>query len=276
MAGAHAVRPYGLPARWPLPYLLSAPKPGVGLDICAHPAWRPVPAVCMVESPVRLFLMINWFKNHELAKGQLFARIGKGMKNICIYCGSTDRAPKVYLEAAYTMGAALAGRGLRLVYGGGGTGLMGALANGVLQHGGEVVGVIPAMFNTPALVHTALTRLEVTEDMHTRKARMAALADGFIALPGGFGTFEELFEALTWSQIGLHRKPIGLLNVQRYYDPLISLVEHAIDNGFIYGEHKRLFFHQSEVETLLDELAAFEFPQGIDRWVTRDQSDTRG
>ena len=134
------------------------------------------------------------------------------MKKVCVYCGSSDKIPQVFLDAARSLGATLASRGMTLVYGAGSTGLMGAVADGALQAGGEVWGVIPRMFDTPQLSHKGLTRFEVVDNMHLRKARLVEISDGFIALPGGFGTFEELFEVLTWAQIGLHRKPIGLLN----------------------------------------------------------------
>jgi uncharacterized protein (TIGR00730 family) len=156
------------------------------------------------------------------------------MKSVCVYCGSSDDIRKEYLEAARRMGNAIAGRGIQLIYGAGSTGMMGAVADGALDAGGEVIGVIPSIFNTPQLAHNGLTRLEVVENIHLRKARMIELAGGFIALPGGFGTLEELFEILTWAQIGLHHKPVGLLNTLSYFDPLLALVEHAYTEGFIY------------------------------------------
>jgi uncharacterized protein (TIGR00730 family) len=157
------------------------------------------------------------------------------MKTICVYCGSSDKIRPAYLEAAYRLGAALAERSHTLVYGAGRTGLMGRVADGALDHGGTVIGVIPHHFYTPTLAHMGLTQIEVVENMHIRKARMAELSDGFIALPGGFGTFEELFEIVTWAQIGLHSKPVGLLNVQGYFNPLLEMVEHARHEGFIYS-----------------------------------------
>ena len=140
------------------------------------------------------------------------------MKSICVYCGSASQASRKYFLAAQRMGETLARRGLTLVYGGGRTGLMGALADSVLGGGGQVIGVITEGMNTPELAHTRLTRLEVTATIHQRKARMYALADGYLALPGGYGTLDELFETLTWAQIGEHHKPVGLLNVDGYYD----------------------------------------------------------
>jgi uncharacterized protein (TIGR00730 family) len=192
------------------------------------------------------------------------------METICVYCGSSDRINPVYLEAAHATGAAIARRAWTLVYGAGRTGLMGRVADGALAQGGEVLGVIPEYFLTPQLAHNTLTRLEVVDTMHTRKARMAELADAFIALPGGFGTFEELFEILTWAQIGLHHKPIGLLNVQGYFDPLLHMIEHALRQGFIYDEHRLLLVHSASPEALLDMLAGYTPPPGLERWVNRD------
>jgi uncharacterized protein (TIGR00730 family) len=192
------------------------------------------------------------------------------MKTICAYCGSSDRIPPVYLDAARQMGKALAERELTLVYGAGCTGIMGVLADAVLESGGEVVGVIPTLFNTPQLVHKNLTRLEVVTDMHTRKARMIELADAFIALPGGYGTIEELFESLTWAQIGLHQKPIGLLNSYKFFDSLLDWIDHARDEGFIYAEHRTLFTCADTPTKLLDALADHHPPAGLERWLTRE------
>lgn len=193
------------------------------------------------------------------------------MKSICVYCGSSDRISSAYLDAARQMGDVLAKRGLILVYGAGCTGIMGVLADAVLEQGGEVVGVIPAMFNVPQLVHKHLTRLEVVTDMHTRKARLAELADAFIALPGGYGTLDELFETLTWAQIGLHHKPIGLLNTHAYFDALLGWIKHAQAEGFIYAEHRSLFTHAESPGDLLDALANHHIPAGLERWLTREE-----
>ena len=191
------------------------------------------------------------------------------MKSICVYCGSSDKINPAYLEGATRMGRAIAQRGLQLWYGAGSTGLMGAVANGSLEAGGEVIGVIPALFHTPQLAHAGLTRLEIVDSMHQRKERLANQAEAFIALPGGFGTFEELFEILTWAQIGLHQKPVGLLNTLRYYDPLVSMVDYARSEGFIYDEHRALFVCEQEPEQLLDKLEQYNIPSGLNRWLTR-------
>ncbi len=191
------------------------------------------------------------------------------MESVCVYCGSADNMDPVYLDAAYEMGAAIAERGLRLIYGAGSTGLMGAVADGALGSGGEVIGVIPKLFNTPTLAHSKLSHLEVVEDIHVRKARMIELAEAFIALPGGFGTLEELFEVLTWAQIGLHHKPIGLLNTRNYFNSLLKFVKHAQEEGFIYDEHQKLFTHTNLPEVLLNALVTYKQPSGLERWLTR-------
>ncbi len=193
------------------------------------------------------------------------------MKRICVYCGSSDKIPAVYLEAAWQMGETLARAGLTIIYGAGSTGMMGAVANGALAAGGEVWGVMPRLFDTPQLAHNSLTRYEVTENMHTRKARMAELADAFIALPGGFGTFEELFEIITWAQIGMHCKPIGLLDTNGYYQPLLALARHALQEGFLYHEHLDLFTHAESPAELLMALGNHHTPDGLERWVARGQ-----
>jgi len=193
------------------------------------------------------------------------------MKNICVYCGSSDRIGAAYLDAARQMGYALAEKGFTLVYGAGCTGIMGVLADAVLERGGTVVGVIPAMFNTPQLVHKNLTRMEVVTDMHIRKSRLVELADAFIALPGGFGTLDELFEVLTWAQIGLHQKPIGLLNTCGFFTSLLDWIEHARVEGFIYEEHRLLFTWAETPCDLLDALANHHPPAGLERWLTREE-----
>ena len=192
------------------------------------------------------------------------------IQSVCVYCGSADGLRQEYYQAAYQMGQTLAKQGLNLVYGAGKTGLMGAVADGALEAGGEVTGIIPTYLNTEKLVHSGLSRLEVVDNIHLRKARMSELADAFIALPGGYGTFDELFETLTWAQIGLHDKPVGLLNTRRYFDPLLALVQNALEEGFIYAEHRVLLLSSDQPERLLAMLGSFEPPAGMDRWVTRE------
>lgn len=191
------------------------------------------------------------------------------LRSICAYCGSSDRVDGAYTEAAFSLGVEIARRGVRLIYGGGSTGLMGALAQGALSRGGEVIGVIPRMFDTPQLAHRELSSLTVVDTMHERKAKMIDLADALVALPGGFGTMEELFEALTWAQIGLHRKPIGVLNTAGYFAPFVGLIDRAREEGFLYPEHRDLFVLADDPDDLLAELACFRFPSGLERWVER-------
>ncbi len=147
--------------------------------------------------------------------------------------------------------------------------MMGALADSALAQGGRVVGILPEQFNTDALAHRALTEMRIVPSMHARKALMAEMGEAFVALPGGFGTFEELFEILTWAQIGMHRRPVGLLNALGYFDPLLTLIEHARREGFIYAEHRSLLVSESEPEPLLDRLERFVSPDGLNRWVDR-------
>lgn len=193
------------------------------------------------------------------------------MKSICVYCGSADRASRKYFLAARRMGEILARQGLTLVYGGGRTGLMGALADSVLENGGQVTGVIVASMNTPELAHTRLTRMEVEPTIHMRKARMYALADGYIALPGGYGTLDELFETLTWAQIGEHHKPVGLLNVDGYYDPMLVMLNRAVEENFLYPEHRATLLCETDPEKLLQEMAAYQpSHEAVKRWMRQD------
>jgi uncharacterized protein (TIGR00730 family) len=190
------------------------------------------------------------------------------MQSICVYCGSADHASEVYLEAARQVGATLARRGLGLIYGGGRTGLMGVLADAVMQNGGRVVGVIVKNMNTPELAHNGLTSLEVEDTIHERKRRMYELADGYIALPGGYGTLDELFETLTWAQIGEHAKPVGLLNVNGYYDDLLRMLDRALQEGFIFPEHRAALLCNSNPDTLLDAMLAYRSPtEAVKRWM---------
>ena len=193
------------------------------------------------------------------------------MKSICVFCGSSDSVHADYLAAARLTGRVLAERGLRLVYGGGKTGLMGALADGALAARGEAVGVIIPSMNTPALAYQGLTRMDVAPDMHARKARMHELADGYIALPGGFGTWDELFETITWAQTGAHEKPVGILNVRAYYDPLLAAMDHAVSEGFIFSEHRDAIFCDSAPDKLLNAMATYQHPRAaVKRWLKKD------
>jgi len=190
-------------------------------------------------------------------------------KRICVYCGSADNLDRIYTDAARTLGGLLANRGIELVYGAGKTGLMGAVADGVLEAGGKVIGVVPENLNQPQLIHASLTHLEIVSDIQLRKARMSQMADAFIALPGGYGTLDELFETLTWAQIGLHTKPVGLLNTAGYFSPLLEMIERARSEKFIYDEHRDLLISSSDPNDLLARLETFTLPSGLERWVSR-------
>jgi uncharacterized protein (TIGR00730 family) len=197
------------------------------------------------------------------------------LNRICIFCGSSPGRRPDYRAVAEDLGHLLAERDLELVYGGGNIGLMGAVADACLAAGGRVTGVIPeALVGREvagrAVEHAGVTRLEIVDSMHTRKARMAELADGFIALPGGFGTFEELFEILTWAQLGFHQKPIGLLDVAGYYDPLVALCDRALEEGFLKPQSRRLLLAATDPATLLDALAGYR-PLPVVPWL-RDES----
>jgi uncharacterized protein (TIGR00730 family) len=191
--------------------------------------------------------------------------------SVCVYCGSADHLSPVYLEGARSMGQQLAANGIRLIYGAGKTGLMGALADGVLEAGGKVVGVVPVNLNTPQLIHNQLSQLEIVPDIHQRKARMIALAEAFIVMPGGYGTFDEFFETLTWAQIGLHQKPIGLLNIRGYFNPLLNLVDNARIEGFIYPGHEKLLVVDQDPAGLLSKLKEYTSPVDLERWVNRPE-----
>ena len=197
--------------------------------------------------------------------------MGRSLKSVCVYCGSADHLKAEYLDAAYALGQFLAQSGILVVYGAGKTGLMGKLAEGALDAGGKVTGIVPKNLFTPVLIHDSLSLLEVVDDIQIRKARMSELAQGFIALPGGYGTFDELFETLTWAQIGLHSKPIGLLNVAHYFDPLIKLVANAWQEGFIYPGHENLLLEETDPRRLIEKMENYAPPHDLDKWVNRDE-----
>ncbi|OLC15114.1 MAG: Rossman fold protein, TIGR00730 family [Candidatus Rokubacteria bacterium 13_1_40CM_69_27] len=194
------------------------------------------------------------------------------MKRICVFAGSSTGARPEYAEAARELAAELVRRQLGLVYGGGSVGLMGVLADAALTHGGEVIGVIPRGLATRELAHTGLTEMRVVGSMHERKALMASLVDGFIALPGGLGTFEETLEVLTWSQLGIHRKPVGVLNVAGYFDGLLRMLVHAMREGFVRREYLALLLFGDTPAALLDAVAAWQPLRGGGAWL--DQSQT--
>lgn len=177
------------------------------------------------------------------------------LRSICVFCGSSTGARPEYAAAAAAFGRLLGQRGIRVVYGAGNVGMMGVLADAVLSAGGEVIGVIPQMLVDRELAHRGITDLRIVRSMHERKAVMAELSDGFVALPGGLGTYEELCEVLTWSQLGIHHKPCGCLNVLGYFDPLARMLDHAVNEGFLRLEQRRLFVSTDDAEGLLESLA---------------------
>jgi uncharacterized protein (TIGR00730 family) len=193
------------------------------------------------------------------------------MKRVCVYCGSNPGRLPVYREAAAELGRELVRREIALVYGGASIGVMGAVANAVLENGGEVIGVIPQSLATREVAHTNLSELIVVTSMHERKARMAELADGFVALPGGWGTFEEIFEILTWAQLGIHSKPCGLLNVANYFDHLALFLQHAMDERFVREEYQAMIIMEQQPEVLLDRFSQYQPPQ-VRKWIAVDET----
>ena len=192
------------------------------------------------------------------------------MKRVCVFCGSRNGTRDQYVAAARRMGEALARRGIGLVYGGGGIGLMGVLADAAVSAGGDVIGVIPEALMAREVAHRGLADLRVVASMHERKALMAELADAFVALPGGFGTLEEFCESLTWAQLGIHRKPCGLLNVEGFFDPLLLLFDHAVRERFVSPDHRSLVVVEEDPERLLDALSRWE-PPALERWMGREE-----
>ena len=186
------------------------------------------------------------------------------MKTLCVFCGSSPGTRPAYTQAAHTLGETLAERDLSLVYGGGKVGLMGELADAVLANGGSVTGVMPEFLATKEIAHPDLSELRLVASMHERKALMAELADGFVMLPGGFGTLEEFMEVLTWAQLGLHSKPLGLLNTEGYYDSLLSFFDHAVGEGFVSQTLRDLVLEAPEPAELLE--AMHRQPAAFDKW----------
>jgi hypothetical protein len=188
------------------------------------------------------------------------------MKRLCVFCGSSHGNKPVYTDIARQTGAALARRKIALVYGGGQIGLMGVVADGALEAGGEVIGVIPQALATKELAHAGLTKLHVVSSMHERKALMAELSDGFIALPGGFGTLDEFCEILTWAQLGLHAHPCGVLNVEKYFDPLLEQLDRAVAEGFLAPKHRTLVLKATNPDELIDAFEHFKSPK-LKQWI---------
>jgi uncharacterized protein (TIGR00730 family) len=190
------------------------------------------------------------------------------LRRICIFCGSSSGTREVYRQAAQTVGRLLCRRGIELVYGGGHVGLMGIVADACLNEGGRVIGVIPQALADREVAHTGLTELRIVSSMHERKALMADLSDAFISLPGGYGTWEEFFEVLTWSQLGIQRKACGVLNVDGYYDPLLEMADRALSEGFLRDVHRNLLLSDSDPERLVDRLSNYAIP-AVDKWSSR-------
>jgi uncharacterized protein (TIGR00730 family) len=193
------------------------------------------------------------------------------VERVCVFCGSNVGGDPAYLELARQLGAMFASKGITLVYGGGKVGLMGAVADAVLEAGGRAIGVIPEALKAKEIAHTSLTQLYVTRSMHERKAMMAELADAFVAMPGGMGTWEELFEILTWAQLGQHHKPVVVLDVNGYYDPLFALVERGVDAHFVRQEHAALALRARTVDDVLA-LLQEPPPPPLPKWLDRDQT----
>lgn len=194
------------------------------------------------------------------------------MDQLCVYCGSSEGQNPVYLDAASTLGRTLVAQGIGLVYGGGHVGLMGAVADAVVDAGGEAFGVMPEALVDREIAHEGLTELYVVDSMHARKERMAALSDGFVALPGGFGTLEELMEVLTWAQLGFHRNPCGFLNVADYYTQLVAFFDQQVEAGFVSEDHRTMVVVTDNVEDLLDQFDAYD-PPAVKEYIT-DKSET--
>jgi uncharacterized protein (TIGR00730 family) len=193
------------------------------------------------------------------------------MKRLCVFCGSSPGSRAEYAETAHSFGRLIAAHGLGLVYGGGSVGLMGALADGAISAGGEVIGVIPQTLWDRELGHKGLTRLHIVESMHQRKALMAELSDCFVALPGGIGTFEELFEVWTWAQLGVHRKPCGVLDVAGFYAQLLGFIEHCVTERFIRPQHRAMLLVDTDPENLLRRLSDYS-PPAVEKWIDRDET----
>lgn len=189
------------------------------------------------------------------------------MRRVCVFCGSKRGDGAEYVQSARRLGELLAERNLGLVFGGGHIGLMGVLADAVLRAGGEAIGVIPQALVDKELAHSGLSQIHVVASMHERKAVMADLSDAFIALPGGFGTADELFEILTWSQLGLHSKPIGLLNIAGFFDPLLAWLDRTVQEGFLKAKHRRLLLVADDPERLLDLLAGHRRARTTEKWI---------
>jgi len=190
--------------------------------------------------------------------------------HVAVFCGSSPGSDPLYEKQAILLGEILASRNINIIYGGTKIGLMGAVADGALQNGGTVIGVLPDFLREKEIAHPQLSKLIIVESMHERKTKMHDLSNAFIALPGGFGTLEELFEIITWAQLGLHQKPIGLLNMKGFYDPLLSQLQHMVDQGFLKKVNYDMLVTSSHIETLLDKMNQYEAPH-TGKWIEKDE-----
>jgi uncharacterized protein (TIGR00730 family) len=193
------------------------------------------------------------------------------LKRISVFCGSRDGSRSSYVQAAEALGQALLQRGIGLVYGGGGVGMMGRISETVKSGGGEIIGIIPNALLAREVGRNDIGELRIVRSMHERKAMMVEISDGFIAIPGGFGTFEEFCEIVTWAQLGLHAKPVGLLNVDSYFDPLIAQFDRAVTEEFAYPENRALILHETNPDRLLDLMEAYNPPK-IEQWIDPDEA----
>ncbi|MEO1448263.1 MAG: TIGR00730 family Rossman fold protein [Bacteroidota bacterium] len=192
------------------------------------------------------------------------------MERICVFCGSSSGQDPVYRSAAQEMGRALVKAGIGMVYGAGNVGLMGVIADEMLTHKAEVIGVIPDFLMKKEVGHTGISELIVVDTMHQRKALMAEKSDGFISMPGGYGTLDETFEIMTWAQLGLHQCPVGLLNVKGYYDPMLRMLDHMVEEGFLRAENRAMLLADSDPEQLLAKMDAYQAPD-VEKWLNRNR-----
>lgn len=192
------------------------------------------------------------------------------IKSITVFCGSSNGLKSSYMEQAFLLGETLAQKGIQLVYGGAKVGLMGAVADGALSKKGRVVGIIPDFLKKKELAHGGITELHIVETMHQRKTKMHDLSDGFIALPGGFGTMEELFEIITWAQLGLHKKSIGLLNTDSFYDHLVLLLDQMVNNGLLKESNRNMLLVNQDIDTLIEQMYSYEAP-AVGKWISSEE-----
>jgi uncharacterized protein (TIGR00730 family) len=191
------------------------------------------------------------------------------MNRVAVFCGSSIGYNKIYEEQAYLLGKTLAGKNIGVVYGGGSVGLMGAIANGAVESGGEVIGVLPHFLNKKEIAHNNLTEMILVDTMHERKMKMNELSDGTISLPGGYGTMEEFFEMLTWGQLGLHEKPVAILNTNGFYDSLLELIQKMVDDGFLKEIYRDMLLSSNDIEELLEKMNKYQ-PIYVEKWIEKE------